>query len=271
MGVRCIPAGPQSPGFGRAWGNTRRRETAGFPKEDVMGTERGKISYYLRENPFSSTEENRYVARADRTMTLYQKDIIDLMMDKSTTISRQEIVFVLDLLKEIVKKQVLNGYPVIMDMFKASIGIKGGFRSAADEFDGRRHRVALNLNATGEFRKDLAHEARVEKIRQKKDRAVVDQIFDYATRSWGTAFPAGGLIELQGANLKPGGDDPKVYLRREGTEDLIPVEAIHKASDRKILCSLPSELEAGDYGILAVLGEEDEGGRVKYKKTVTIG
>ena len=230
----------------------------------------GKISYYLRKNPLPTIEGNRYMARIDQNKTLRQEDIIRLMLGKNTTVTRQDIIVVLDLLKETVKEQILLGNPVITELFKARLGIRGVFESATDEFDGNRHRAALNFCATGEFRKDLLHSAVFEKTHRLFRKPVIEQLYDYETRSVSTEFAGGSVIELIGNWLKPDRGDPRVYLRLEGTEELIPVAKILGVSAQRVMCRLPEGLEAGSYRILIVSGEGDEETRTPYQEPITL-
>ena len=84
-----------------------------------------------------------------------QDQIVTLMTLKNTTISREEIELVLRQLKQVVTQQILAGYPVIMDLFKAQVTIKGGFTDGEDEFDGRRHYVNVSMSANSDFKKEL--------------------------------------------------------------------------------------------------------------------
>ncbi|MDC7223597.1 MAG: DNA-binding domain-containing protein, partial [Spirochaetales bacterium] len=62
-----------------------------------------KINYYLRENPLSNSEENLFTAQVKNAITLDQEGLIDAMLGKNTTVTRQDILVVLDLFEETVK------------------------------------------------------------------------------------------------------------------------------------------------------------------------
>jgi len=100
-----------------------------------------KINYYLRENHLSTSEESRFMACVKKKETLKQDDLIELMVGKNTTVTRQDVLVVLNLLKETITDQILSGFSIITDFFKARISIRGGFRSGSDEFDGLRHKA----------------------------------------------------------------------------------------------------------------------------------
>ena len=236
-------------------------------KEEKMG----KVQYYLRENPLSTGDENKFMASVRRKEVLRHDQIVTLMTRKNTTISREEIEMVLNLQKQIVKQQILAGYPVIMDLFKAQVSIKGGFTDGDDEFDGRRHYVNVSMSANCRFKKELAEEALIERVAQVEERTRILQLFNYNTRSFSHEFPPGGLVSLKGRNLQPDEGDPQVILRREGADEDVPVTDIYKATDREIMFNLPADLEAGDYRIKLYLEKGLVKKEIEYGELIAIG
>ncbi|MBN2626023.1 MAG: hypothetical protein JXA95_05100 [Spirochaetales bacterium] len=229
-----------------------------------------KINYFLRKNPLSTSEENLFMAGIGRKDTQRQDDVIRHMMKRNTTVSRQDIIIVLELLKETVADLILDGFPVIMDMFRARVGIRGGFTSLEDEFDSRRHSVGLNLCPTGAFRNELSHKASVEKVQRVKKVREIGRLYDYRSRSFGTGFAAGAIIGIKGYGLLPEEGDPRVLLRREDGTDWLPVTEILDLTDRHIQCTLPADLAAGSYKLRIVVDEGDTPVNVDYGETITI-
>lgn len=230
-----------------------------------------KINYYLRKNPLSTSDENLYTAMVRKKETLRQEDVINAMLGKNTTVTRQDIIVVLDLLKETVTEQILSGYPVNTDLFKAGISIRGGFLSTSDEFDDDRHRVCVNMNASPSFKRELAFLSQVERVDPRVTAPVIRQIFDFASGGFSTHFAPGGLVEIKGSYLKADGAETRVFLEREGAEELIPVQTVHRASERGLLCTLPADLEGGSYRVMVILGEGDHAPRGTYDSPVSIG
>ncbi|MBN2628532.1 MAG: hypothetical protein JXA95_17835 [Spirochaetales bacterium] len=151
----------------------------------------GNVQYYLRENPLSTGDENKFMAAVKRKEVKRQDQIVTLMTLKNTTISREEIELVLRQLKQVVTQQILAGYPVIMDLFKAQVSIKGGFTGGEDEFDARRHFVNVSMTANGDFKKELAKNAFVEKVSDLEEKTKIFEIYDYTSRSVSNELPAG--------------------------------------------------------------------------------
>ncbi|MDC7220476.1 MAG: DNA-binding domain-containing protein [Spirochaetales bacterium] len=229
-----------------------------------------KICYYLTENHLNTSEENQFMARLWKKDTKRQDDVIQHMMGKNTTITEHDILLVLNLMKESVMELVLDGYPVIMDLFKVKAGIRGGFSTNVDEYDKSRHQVVANVSASADFRKTLATEASVEKMSNLSKKPTIGTIYNYETGIFGTSFSAGDLIGLKGDYLKPEEGSPKIYLRQEGSEELIRVSRINGVTEKSIMCRLPEDLEKGNYTIKVVTGEADEEVNSKYGKLINI-
>jgi hypothetical protein len=228
-----------------------------------------KMNYYLRKNPLAGESDFPYMARVARKETLRQDDVIDRMLKKNTTVTRQDILVVLDLMKETVREEALSGNPIITDLFKIQPGIRGGFTTSDDEFDGSRHRVILNLNASPDFKKEFLKSAELAKVGAREDKLVIEQIFDYATWAPGETFPAGGTIELRGRNLRSD-VKPEISLVREGSDEPITLTRIFNWADRNIVCALPGDLEAGRYQISAVLKKGLKTISVDYENPIII-
>jgi hypothetical protein len=189
------------------------------------------MNYYLRKNPLTAESDYPYMARVARKETLHQDGVIDRMLKKNTTVTRQDILVMLNLMKETVMEEALSGNPIITDLFRVQPGIRGGFLSSDDEYDPVRHRISLNLNASADFRRGFAKNAALTKVGAREEVQT---------------------IELRGRNLLPE-EEPRVLLAREGTDELVPVGKIFTYGERRILCALPAGLEAGRYTITAVL------------------
>jgi hypothetical protein len=120
-----------------------------------------KIRYYLIRNPFNSSGESRYTARMQKNGLLYQEELIGEMLKKRTSLTRQNIIAVLDLLKETVAEQVLRGNAVHTDLFRADVSIRGDFDSFDERFDDSKHRVCLNMKASLDLKREILRRAEV--------------------------------------------------------------------------------------------------------------
>ncbi|MDC7220915.1 MAG: DNA-binding domain-containing protein [Spirochaetales bacterium] len=228
-----------------------------------------KMNYYLRKNPLATENGSPYMARVARKETLWQEDIINRMMKKNTTVTYQDILVVLNLMKETVKEESLSGNPIIMDLFKIQPGIRGGFNSADDEFDRDRHKVILNMNPSKEFREDILQSSELTKIGVKEELKQIEYLFDYDSWSIGESFPAGGIVELKGRNLLSL-EPPEVLLQKEGSDESIPAAKIFNHSERSILFSLPADLERGKYKLTVNVIKAKARNTLEYENLISV-
>ncbi len=231
----------------------------------------GSIQYYLKENPFSTDDSNRYAATVKRKEVMRQDQIVTLMTRKNTTISREEIMLVLSQYRQGVIQQLQAGYPVITDLFQAQVTIRGGFTDGSDEFDSRRHYVNMSLSPNNNLRKELNRTTTLQKISDKEKKVRIFHLYDYATRSVRNEFPLGGLVNLKGNGFLSDEGDPVICLCSLGSDRSFPVSRIYSSSSRNILFGLPDGLEPGGYRLKLVIVNGLTRKEVEYKETVTIG
>jgi hypothetical protein len=210
-----------------------------------------KIPYFLMKNPFNSPGQSRYVAKVKKPGILYQEDLIDAMLYKNTTLTRQDILGVLDLMRETVREKTMSGYSVHTDLFRAGVSIKGDFTSFVDRFDKKRHRVCVNMKAALDFQKDIAKEASAERVSQRSYRPTILDVQRLTQNSEGDFYTPGDLVEARGYALKREDGKSPAYLftEEEGADwkkDRIPLR-VHRVFDRAVLCTLPDDLLPGSY------------------------
>ncbi len=230
-----------------------------------------KIEFYLSENHLSTSEENLYKALIKKKKPVRQEELIEIMQGKNTTVTRQDMIVVLDLFKETVTEQILSGFPVHTDLFKADVSIRGGFASTTDLFDAKKHRVCVNMNGADKFKKNLVERAQVEHILPPVKAPILLQVYDYQSGTFRTDLRAGSTISIRGAHLRDEERETRVYLYRDGSEETIPVETVHQVMDRTILCALPEDLAGGSYWLSVVQGEGKEKSQGTLKRLLTIG
>ncbi|MDC7219450.1 MAG: DNA-binding domain-containing protein [Spirochaetales bacterium] len=228
------------------------------------------IDYYLRENYLSTSEENRYMANVVKKKTVEQEELINIMLGKNTTVTRQDTLVVMDLLKETVMEQILSGFPVKTDLFKANVSIRGSFVSSDDSFDSTRHKVCVNIKPADDFKADLIKNAQVEHVDPNQSQPFIRQVFDYESQELRDDLASGALIGLKGGNFTEENRETRVYLTREGETDKIAVGKIYQVKGRSILCFLPDNLEAGEYSISVVIGEGAKANQGTYDNSLTI-
>jgi len=98
----------------------------------------------------------------------------------------------------------------------------------------------------------------------------IREIYDFAINDFATEFASGSLIEIKGSNFRMENLSTHVFLKLKDTEDRLEIPLAHRVTDKNILCNLPADLEAGEYKLTVVLGEDDDADRGSYKTWITI-
>ena len=74
-------------------------------------------------------------------------EIIDLMMEKGTTLTRADVAATLQVYGEVVSAIIKDGSAVNTPLMNTSMSISGVFDGANDSFDKKRHTVNLNIRS----------------------------------------------------------------------------------------------------------------------------
>ncbi|MCB9108741.1 MAG: hypothetical protein H6633_31515 [Anaerolineales bacterium] len=119
------------------------------------------IDFGLHKNKLTNGKEQyRATVLTKETYTL--NDVIDRMVEQNTTLTRQDIMAVLDLFFYTVMMLVLEGNSVLTPLVNLGVSIAGNFRSADDTFDRKRHKVKARVNASKVFKDKVEQQAQVQ-------------------------------------------------------------------------------------------------------------
>ncbi len=114
--------------------------------------------YALYENFMRGEEEDTsFYAKVKSRGLVTREDLISMIVDRNTTVTRQEIASVLEHLEEVVTSSLKMGFTVQTGLFNVKVSIRGSFDSMEDEYDPSRHRVVINVR-TSQSLKKLASE-----------------------------------------------------------------------------------------------------------------
>ncbi|MBN2352198.1 MAG: hypothetical protein JXD23_06465 [Spirochaetales bacterium] len=168
-----------------------------------MATSNSTIRFSLKANRLLGRETSPFKAQVRSYKTIGREEMLADMAGMNASVSRQEIIVVLDLMKAVMQKYLLAGFRVKTDLFNAQLTVKGGFASEEDEFDPDRHTVRVRMAPAADLRKAVAHDARMEKIRDEEPEPELDRVYDFETQSKNGTVSPGHIAEVKGANLCP--------------------------------------------------------------------
>lgn len=103
------------------------------------------IKYYLIEN-YLLKGDSKYMALVTNTETKNLNDIINMMIDEGTGLTRPQALAYFERLMQAIGFWLQNGYAVNTPLVKFRTSISGSFRDELDSFDTNRHQ--LNIRAT---------------------------------------------------------------------------------------------------------------------------
>ena len=120
------------------------------------------LEYSLHENLL--TERTDDFAAQPHIKTIYKREqLIDLMLQRGTLVTKTDIVAVLNNLEETVDFVVRNGGAVNLPLFDTGFSIGGVFDSAMDTFDPARHKLHVTIRK-GTLLRTAEREVKLTKI-----------------------------------------------------------------------------------------------------------
>ena len=160
------------------------------------------LKYSLRENLLTPAPDD-YMAQAQDVRSYTLDEIIDLMMDKGTTITRADVAATLQVYGEVCASLIKDGSALNTPLFNTALTIAGVFNGANDAFDKKRHTVNLNMTA-GTLLRDAVTKVKCEKTEAACTGPYITEVTDIVTGTVNTTLTKGGVVQLVGArNGKP--------------------------------------------------------------------
>lgn len=157
------------------------------------------LKYALRENLLTPAPDNYMAQTADvRSYTL--EEIISLMMEKGSSVTRADAAAVLQVYGEVCALIVANGSALNTPLFNTSMSISGVFDGANDVFDKKRHAVNLNLTA-GTLLRDAVQEVKCEKTQIASTDPYITEVKDVVSDTVNTVLTKGGIVQITGSRL----------------------------------------------------------------------
>ena len=206
------------------------------------------LKYSLRENLLTPAPDD-YMAQAADVRSYTLDEIIDLMMEKGTTLTRADVAATLQVYGEVVSAIIKDGSAVNTPLMNTSMSISGVFDGANDSFDKKRHTVNLNITA-GTLLRDAVTKVKCEKTEGVSTDPYITEVTDIVTGTVNTTLTKGGVVQLVGARLKFDAKDTAqgiFFVPETG----VPVRAAVIAENKpaRLMAIIPADLAAGTYYI----------------------
>ncbi|MGI5067957.1 DNA-binding domain-containing protein [Treponema denticola] len=206
------------------------------------------LKYSLRENLLTPAPDD-YMAQAADVRSYTLDEIIDLMMEKGSTLTRADVAATLQVYGEVVSAIIKDGSAVNTPLMNTSMSISGVFDGANDSFDKKRHTVNLNITA-GTLLRDAAAKIKCEKTEGVSTDPYITEVTDIVTGTVNTTLTKGGVVQLVGARLKFDAKDTAqgiFFVPETGAPVRAAVIAENKPA--RLMAIIPADLAAGTYYI----------------------
>ena len=227
--------------------------------------------YVLHENHLFK-DKNAYRAQIRPADSLNLNDVINRMLQRGSTVSKPDILGVLEDYHETIEALLREGNNIKTPLCNFSISIKGIFNGPDDTFDPVRHKLIASTTPGARLKKWIQTKIKLEKLKADTPQPLLQQFKDINSDLRNQQLTPGGMGELVGFRLKFDETDPKqgiFFLSENGAP--VRAEVIGANQPKKLLFMVP-DLDEGPYQIevRAKFGDNMiRGGRLLTKLSVT--
>ena len=206
------------------------------------------LKYSLRENLLTPAPDD-YMAQAADVRSYTLDEIIDLMMEKGTTLTRADVAATLQVYGEVVSAIIKDGSAVNTPLMNTSMSISGVFDGANDSFDKKRHTVNLNITA-GTLLRDAVTKVKCEKTEGVSTDPYITEVTDVVSGKVNEVLTKGGVVQLVGNRLKFDAKDAAqgIFFVPE-TGEAVRATVIAENKPARLMAIIPAGLKAGTYYI----------------------
>ena len=206
------------------------------------------LKYCLRENLLTPAPDD-YMAQAADVRSYTLDEIIDLMMEKGSTLTRADVAATLQVYGEVCSLLIKDGCALNTPLMNTSMSISGVFDGANDSFDKKRHTVNLNITA-GTLLRDAVTKVKCEKTEGVSTDPYITEVTDIVTGTVNTTLTKGGVVQLVGARLKFDAKDATqgIFFVPE-TGEAVRAAVIAENKPARLMAIIPADLAAGTYYI----------------------
>lgn len=203
------------------------------------------LKYALRKNSLSA-EENDFVAQVTDSRSYSQNEIIDLMADKGSTVTRADMAAVLKLNEEVMCKIIADGGCINTPLFNSILSISGLFKNPYDSFDHNRNAIHIRFTP-GVLLKEVLRKIKLEKVEASHTEPIITQITDVVSGSVNSFLTRGGVVRITGNRLKFDAADPEqgIFIVSE-TDATIRCDAVAENKPKSVVVMIPQEVEEGN-------------------------
>ena len=209
----------------------------------------GTIKYTLVINKLTEDPDD-YRAVVQDQVTRTEEDIINEMLDRGSTVTKADILSVLEDYRATYVKFLRNGDNVKTPLAEIRTSILGTFVDKYDRFDRSRHEIK-HRTTSGEALEGLADELTVEKVSAIPLEPRLEQLIDFRSGAESGTLTPGGSARLRGEHLKIDTEDAEqgIWLLGPDNGAETKVELIMNNLPSELMFEIPEGLASGEYSL----------------------
>ncbi len=200
-------------------------------------------------------------ALVQSTGTAELEDVIKHIIQQGSTVTRPDIVSVLEDFFTAIESMVLEGMNVNTPSANYGASIKGIFDGQADGYDPSRHQIAPKVTAGKRYRKAIKEQAQAAKQEAVKPKPNPLEYTDINSGERNSVLSPGGMGQVIGHRLKfdPADPEQSVFFMAPDGSSSTRVDVVGKNKPGELMFMVPDSLSPGDYMLVvrAGFGEDD--------------
>ncbi|MCL4302835.1 MAG: DUF4469 domain-containing protein [Anaerolineae bacterium] len=207
------------------------------------------VNFSLCKSNFSA-EANQYRAVVQPAGTVNLDGVIDRMLIQHSTITRADILAVLDNYYTAIEGLLLDGFNIVTPGANYRTSVKGSFNGQGDGFTPGRNTVEATLSPGLQLRRAIEKRANVQKQEANERRPKLLDYLDLNSGELNSLVTPGGMGQVIGYRLKFDPADPEqgiffIVADNKATR----VSVVGKNTAAELMFLVPATLVPGDYSL----------------------
>lgn len=204
---------------------------------------------YFALYPNALTEDpDDYYAVVQPAQVRDKEDIADRIIEMGSTVTRADVLSVLNDRDEVVRAMLLDGDRVNTPLVSLSVSIKGVFNGPGDSFDPSRHQFNVIATPKRDLETWVQKNAQSQKVEADRPEPMPQRFIDITTGELNSLITAGSVVNIEGRRLKFDADDPEqgvFFVADDGTASR--AEKIARNTPSELIVVVPDDLPSGNY------------------------
>lgn len=170
------------------------------------------INYFISKIKLQG--KPKYTGRVLSKGTCNRDMVISRMLEKGTSLGKEDIAGVISLLEKTVYDMCIEGNKVNLDGFMLfTPAISGTFDGEADFFNKSRNEVYITAHMSSAYNNTFSNEAGVEKVMANEKKPYLFEVIDNDSGETNNLVTRNNIVIIQGEKLKFDNKDIDEYLR----------------------------------------------------------